>query len=45
MNLLNGGYKIIGLVKKIGHLFSGVNLNNYSILDNFIFHILKNYNA
>ena len=45
MNLLNGGYKIIGLVKKIRHLFSGVDLNNFSTLENFILHIHKNYNA
>ncbi len=41
MNILNDGYKIIGLVKKIGHLFSGVDLNNFSTLDNFILHIHK----
>jgi hypothetical protein len=34
MNLLNGGYKIIGLVKKIRHLFNDVGLNNFSILTN-----------
>jgi hypothetical protein len=34
MNLLNGGYKIIGLVKKIRHLFNDVGLNNFSILRN-----------
>jgi len=45
MNILNDGYKIIGLVKKIRHLFNGVDLNNFSTLENFIFHIHKNYNA
>lgn len=45
MNILNDGYKIIGLVKKNGHLFNGVDLNNFSTLYNFIFHIHKNYNA
>ena len=34
MNILNDGYKIIGLVKKIRHLFNDVGLNNFSILTN-----------
>lgn len=32
MNILDTGYKIIGLVKKIRHWFNSVDLNNFSIL-------------
>lgn len=45
MNYLGGGYKIIGLVKKIRHLFNDVGLNNFSTLVYCIPHIHKNYNA